>query len=711
MADLKEKYGESAVILPLAESNDDRTQKTWEPDEDEMERKKWFENTMDTILIPYRGEFEPQWQDAADIHEQLVDSDDGDERTNVVLPLSTMLIETKLSEELENRPDMYFEAMEKDDVPQVKILEEVIKRHVWEICYMDELMFEWFYEKNLFGQSWLFIGYAQTTRKVLVPKKEDKESGQTAYDTEERVVKDDIFVKLYRNDQVWVEPCRRLEDAGYCVLMDEYYSLDGFLEEYGDENFYKNLEYVQEGAKYFYSDGKIEVIGDPSAKETKCQINVLSLYHKQKGEFVQWANGVEIYYGAYPYDDGELPLVQAINRYRPGSMYHKGETELCAGLFALFNAIFNTTIDAFKYSVSPVTILPPGSSLNMDQIILRPGLVVKANAGQIQTLKLGQVPGEAIQLRETILDMISWSTGVNIRQMLGEPATTTATVAALRKESLAKRINLGLRLNESRAFKRMGELFVSRVQQFYTQPKLEEVLGEDSELLEDLEGEENNETMEGEEEATTTTPAEPKYKQIKVPGMEFEEEESKDEETGETNYKLKATKGSKSSVGFFPARPEYIRTKSKVDVKVRPGSTVAVSQLLEQQRVEKVIGLLMTIPPQPTGKKNPDGTPEMKPIADLKYFVKKLLHTMKYDEDRAMNSEEDEETSEEIMRKHGIDPTAIDQTMTPPQQTPPQLPPPAPGQSAGGTQVGAGMTPTAASGVADLVPNLKEMIS
>ena len=106
-------------IKSMAEetANDEDIQQ-WIPEDEERDRKTYFDHLMETVAMPYRNQFEPVWQDAYDIHEQLADADYNDERTNVVLPLSTMVIETKLADELENRPDLYFEAQEKNDVPK-----------------------------------------------------------------------------------------------------------------------------------------------------------------------------------------------------------------------------------------------------------------------------------------------------------------------------------------------------------------------------------------------------------------------------------------------------------------------------------------------------------------------------------------------------------------------------------------------------------------
>lgn len=597
--------------------------KVWEPTDDEQSRKLYFDTLFTTVLIPYRQQFEQVWRDAYDIHDQIVDAEYDDGRTNIVLPLSTMLIETKLAEELENKPDLYFEATSEDDVPKVPILEDIIKRHVWEKSYMDDRLYEAFFEKNLYGQSWLS---PQFVKKRKMMKEGYLEKGEMKYKEREVTYENDIYVKLYHNDEVWVEPCRDLRDAGYCVLKDSYGSRDAFIDDYS-EDIYKNLDYVQPGKWYYAEDQKIaNTPANLIDVSNKQKVTVLHYYNKFKDEYCIWANGVEIYFGKMPYDHGELPLVQFINRYRPDSLYHKGETELCAGLFALLNAIFNTSIDALKYAISPLLVIPTGSNFNSDEIVARPGLVIKANMDGFKQLELGRIPNEAISLRETLLDFISWSTGVNIRQMVGEPTSTTATVAALRKESLSRRINLGLRLNEARAFKRLGEQLIKLVQQYYTEPMIARIVDESK--IDDA----ANEVEE--------KPKDPQYRNIKVRGKSFKETN--------TNGKkgLEVEKVDKNEYGFFQARPEFILTKTDLDVMCRPGSTVAVSQLLEQSKAEKALNLFPLVQPLLQQEQNQ---------LNATFFVKKWLDSMKYDDEKAFGKEEtDEESVDQIMQEQDM---------------------------------------------------------
>ena len=588
--------------------------------------------------MPYRNQYEQIWRDAWDIHDQVADADFDDGRTNIVLPLSTMLIETKLSEELENRPDMYFEGQTDEDIPKVPILEDVVKRHVWEKTYMDDVLFESFFEKDLYGQSWISPQYVKKKRWVKLRKLDDEKN--LTWNEKEVCYQDDIYVKGYKNDEVWVEPVPDLRKAGYCVLKDEYSSLDSFQDDFSDD-IYKNIEFVKPGAWYYSKGGDISITKQVRNALVNERIIVLLFYHKFKDEHVIYANGVEIFHGPLPYDHKELPLIQMIDRYRPDSLYHKGETELCSGLFALLNAVFNTSIDALKYAISPMLVIPPGSNFNEDEIVARPGLVVKANLGNFQQLKLGQIPPEATEIRETLLDMISWSTGVNIRQLLGEPTSTTATVAALRKEALSRRINLNLRLNEGRGFKRLGEQLISLVQQYYSVPRIESISDEMQLIAGD---EERKEQMQDGEVAN-------QYRTVKVRGKKFKEEKG---ENGK--YGLEVEETEPDEYGFFESRPEYILTKKKVEVVVRQGSTVAVSQVLDQRKSEKAIDLALKI------------NPELKQRGDdelnLVYFTQMWIDSLKYDKEKAFGREMNEEDSvQDIMSKMDIDKFAGTMTM------------------------------------------------
>ena len=116
-------------------------------------------------------------------------------------------------------------------------------------------------------------------------------------------------------------------------------------------------------------------------------------------------------------------------------------------------------------------------TLDERDLIARPhGLVAVEDPESIKFAEYGDVPRSVELLQNHLQSDAVKVTGIEDRQQ-GMPSPSTATEAAILKESTLKRVKMKLRLLEKGFLVDIGRLRVANIIQFYSQPKLERIAG------------------------------------------------------------------------------------------------------------------------------------------------------------------------------------------------------------------------------------------
>jgi hypothetical protein len=180
-------------------------------------------------------------------------------------------------------------------------------------------------------------------------------------------------------------------------------------------------------------------------------------------------------------------------------------------------------------------------------------------------------------------------TGIEDRQQ-GMPSPSTATEAAILKESTLKRVKMKLRLLEKGFLVDVGRLRVANIIQFYSQPKMERIAGPD--------------------ESETARIAIEKYSmenKLVVEGKDFYKKSYKElrlqdkslflDEAG--NVQERPIKG----ISFFEATPDTFIPVSRggFDIRFEAGSTMPISKPLMQAKVTEMFDRLAPIAAQGVG--------------------------------------------------------------------------------------------------------------
>lgn len=267
------------------------------------------------------------------------------------------------------------------------------------------------------------------------------------------------------------------------------------------------------------------------------ELEIIHYYNKAEDLYLIIANGVLLTSpdNPIPYKHKDFPFVRGVDILLPHSFVGLGEPKVLRCLQEERDTLRNMRIDTTHLNIQNQYIVDDRLELDDDDLIARPHGILRGPLDSIKPIDKIPLYPESYREEEFINDDIIKATGIDIRmQALESRKGDTATEVAILKESSLKRIRLKLKLLEKMALHRIGRLRLANVQQFYSIPKVQIILGE----------------------------------------------EGKSEE--KDTYKNIAFKHPKGGYEWFTARPDDLI--GEYDVIVVPGATLPVSKALESQK-------------------------------------------------------------------------------------------------------------------------------
>lgn len=618
---------------------------TWQPTAEERKKIRDFQSDMD-IAIRYRSQFEDMWNEAQERYEaKPFYNEDGS--AGVVLPIAKWIVEQKLATEMKNPPSFSYEPGEFEEDKQVAaIMEQIVRKHVW---HLKEVNLDYKLDignqvANIFGGYYQYIGWRKIYRVIRddgytlqkaderledgddenehESNPKDRTEDKTELETEntkklkERQVLyyDDICVDNFYPQDVWLHPLALGVSDSPWIITRKRMDYNSFLEAHSNSDEYKNVDQVRPGKWMTFSRDSATLYRDFQADD-KNQVVIFEKWNKMTDARETYANGVIICDKPNPYDHKELPFVDHIDRQRFNSYVGEGEPERIATICDAINAFINISIDKEKRAGSGINLLDDNLS-DFDDVA---SIFDSTTATRVSDPKNAFVhydlPGMSSstdRMISMLMDYLIYATGVDFRQITDMNASTQATVAAIRREITQGRLNLNVRRNENRGFKRLGWLLMKTVQQFYPIP-----------LVNDLAGLDGDKAL--------------KYRTIRVKGMNISEKPVKGA-GGKMIYTVRSLrmKGiGDQEMGFFQARPAYIRSKGDLVCRVVQDSTFAASRELEKANARDYLttaGTAMEVDPQ-------SGQP--KPVLSLRYGLERYIEAMGYDKEKAFAQDQD----------------------------------------------------------------------
>lgn len=641
-------FVEGNEVPDLEEAREDQTPTDkWEPsDEDknglpsEKDCMEILSNRIEMQMAPAAAEFHTEWDDAKEIYEAYVKPEPN--RPNLKAPLSHMVIDAAMAEEIDAFSDVEIDTQNDDDKNKLPIL-NAAKKYAMSMAGWDAVKIDARRISRIYGFCPVRVSYIREVRKIRerIPVKSKDGGWGISYKEKWDYPWDDVKFEVIDNPRRFLidNRARHIQDAEDCALTTTV-GWNSFRQKVQHNRFYYNLDKVKPGrvdntTTGMSNNGRAVFPEQDSNVSEIDDVELLEYWNKFLDLYIVWANGIIIRISAIPDDHKELPFAVIHLHPRPHSFYSKGIPKLIESIEAAYNKILNATIQACGLAF-PIVTTSEDSGIDPRSVAAYPGVVLDGAMGKMKLEQLGSIPAEVFKTKEELEKLLIWVTGVNYQQIFGELSDRVG-IEALKKESMLARVNANLRENESNFVVRLGNLLIQDIMQYYPVKKIRALLASDD--LESIPKEDQVITDDGEVRGILET------RKIPVSGwVKYDETKTGD------SYTLTPMLSEKEG-SFIMARPEYIRARGKLDVRAIRPSAMGSSREAKKLMLSELINTAMQVNTQamqspvtgPDGKQMPG-----KPVWDIRYLSKTLAEAMELPIDKAILSGEDNKGKEAV---------------------------------------------------------------
>jgi len=498
------------------------------------------------------------WEKQWNAYRLPKDADDW--RSNIYIPITSSIIESQLSEIVNQDLKPWVLERGTEDVSKAQVMNAIIE-YTWDVAKSDVALVEIIKDALIFGTGIGMEYYWKEQRKIKT--KDGKEQDVFEFDN--------CYLEPVRLWDFFIDERARAfsgpHGANDCIrryIMDYDDFRNFFRGEVWDPK--KRASLVKPGGDTNY----YEFYKPPERMEHDREVEVLWYWNKPKDLLAIIANDVNVKYGPNPYKHKQLPFVRAIDVKRPYQFYGKGEAELLESLQDEVNTLRRMIIDRNHLDIDKPILVSDTLTIEDDDAITRPhGLIPVGDVNAAKPLEYSDIPKSVFMSLEMLNDDKIRVTGMDERQQ-SVAAAGTATEAAILKEATMKRLGMKIWNIKNDTLVDVGKLRVANIMQFYAQPKLEEIIGEDRVAKAEAEGTLVKSNGRNYRES---------YRNIRLKDQKVQV----NQKTGQTT--LSPFKGNT----FFEADPKFfLPTHGGYDIRYKATSALPISKPLEQQKADEM---------------------------------------------------------------------------------------------------------------------------
>lgn len=630
----------------MGEKDQKRTTASWTPNKEEEADLKLVMPRVENEMYPAQQVYHQEWQDAKEIYEAQIIPEPN--RPNIRIPWSFIVNDSAMAEEIDAFPDIQLDTQEDDDKPKLRVLEAAMKYALananWDKVKIDARRIS-----RIYGICPMRVSYQRETRliKERVPVMGD-DGFKVEYKETYDFPVDDITFEVIDDPKRFLidDTARDIDVAEDCALFTKV-NWNMFRQKVQHDSRFKNIDYVKPGVEYFMDasastdSGLTVTTADPKSNSPKT-VKILEYWNKALDKYVMIANGIIIRSTCLVDDHKELPFTVLHMYRRPHVFWSKGIPKTIESLEAPYNAVIAAEVQATKLAF-PILTTTEDAGIDPRAIAPYPGIVLEGAMEKMKLEQLGTVPAEAYKLKEKLEQLMIWTTGINYQQIFSDNQSDRVGIESLKKESMLSRVNSNLRENESNFIVRLGNLLSQDIMQYYTGPKIRKLMStDDLSFLKDLSFDRDGKQLVKDGSGNVKGVIE--RRKIPIQGVYMQENKT------ETGYQLSAKKDRVTdSSSYILARPEYIRTKSKLDIRaVRPsamGSSKEARKLVFMELSNHALDVNATV--QKMAGVDAQGQPvPTKPIWNLEYMETKLAEVNDLPPEKAIHSEDSDSGNE-----------------------------------------------------------------
>ncbi len=510
-----------------------------------------------------RQEAEADWETADKEYGMVTETIDPDDwRSHLSLPDAFSAIQTQAQETIERKARPILRGTEESDEPIEQFSNAVLNYN------MDNTGFDYQYflaklAASIRGTSFLLDYWRLDKRTVKDPVSVD-DDGNITYKNKEIIDFDDDYSEWIPNEYIFIDEKAKHVDEAVDMFKREILNIDEFHRLYDDKPGFFDTEFVAPGGdtttrSYFKLPKDV----------TEQDVEVLHYFNRSTDSYWCVANNVTVCDEPLQTKHKELP-VSVIYQYRqPGRFWGIGIPKVIHMLSEERKSIRNLNMDRQKIIVGGAFLHNNAFDIDDEDEVLYPGKWISIDTngqpvGQaIQQLQMSDVPPSYFRTEEILLQDERRATGIEDR--LESSAASTATEAAIKKESILKRVNMVAITNEMDAIIRIGKIKWSNIQFFYGTPRMQSIANDNEKREEKI------------------------FRTINVDGKRF----SIVTDNGKKKLRMEDIQG-KSGLTL---KPEFARYMNKnFDITVDADIFTPVSKAIEQTKKTEIFSLMLSNP-------------------------------------------------------------------------------------------------------------------
>jgi hypothetical protein len=536
---------------------------------DEEERVRQHVYTRKQQMGDARNKFDKDWDKWQKAWEgERPTKNKNDWKSNIVIPITSSIIEAELSE-INNQDLMPWVAARGSEDESKAAVMNAILGYTWDTAKSNVALFNIIKDSLIFGTGIGQEYYWKEPRTIKGENGKDKKILEY----------DDPYLEPVALQDFYVDERARAFSGPFgardCIrryIMD----VDDFKTFFDTKTWNKlgNVDKVKAGGDTNY----YQYYSPPARIQHDHEVEVLWYWNKPEDLLAIVANDVVVFMGPNPHKHKQLPFIRVIDVLRPYQFYGKGEAELIESLADENNTLRRMIIDRNHLDIDKPVFVSDTLTLEDEDTIARPHGIIPV--GDVNAIKFAEYSDIALSVFKT-LELLSDDkvrvTGMDERQQ-SVAGAGTATEAAILKEATLKRLNMKIWQIKNDTLVDLGKLRVANIMQFYSQPKLQEIVGEEAVAKAKQNG------------VLFTEDGKDFVKQYRTIRLQ-------DQKVGINNVTKQPEVTKAKGATFFEARPEFFMpTHGGYDITYKATSSTPISKPLEQQKADEMYDRLITNP-------------------------------------------------------------------------------------------------------------------
>lgn len=401
---------------------------------------------------------------------------DDDWQSTIVPPFTTTLVERALAELIDQTVQPTIVARGPEDTVKARVM-NYIRDFTWEIGDGDLQLYSAIKQALILGKTVWQEDFWQDKRQVRVLKKFNFETGEEEYIEKDVYDFDDVYGETIDIRNFYLDPMARTINMGRYKANDAIrrfiMNYDTFMEQFKDSIYdqFGVCNLVQPGGDTNY----YQFYQPPKGIDAENQVEVLFYWGRRPDKLIIVANDVVIRDNPNPYNHKQLPFAEGSDIPRLNQFWAKGEPELLESIQDELTTLRRMRIDRQHMDLFKMFLVSNRETLDEDEAIVAPSrfLYVDDPTGSIRSLDYPDINPSAYREEAALKEDGRQVTGIESPQPTG-----TATQAAIFKESTMKSLRMKIWLLSRELVTNIARLRVPNISQYYSEPKVAEILGE-----------------------------------------------------------------------------------------------------------------------------------------------------------------------------------------------------------------------------------------